>query len=184
MSGSGLASSIPSAFTEREEAALVWAKEEKEREPLKVFSVFDLFLLWNNFSRPHRRPGVVLSHKLSLWTRRWSFEKCRWVDHPGKSHVEVLWRMNKAKRERFWELLGPFCALDTLELGGDVKCDCPLDDAELEALPLPEHLQGVRCLHLGDIGRLTDNAVHALARAGCGDSLMELYLCSASTFFL
>ena len=56
---------------------------------------------------------------------------------------------------------------------------CPLDDGELQVLArlvLPPRLDGVRVLYLGDMRKLTDAGLQALAAAGCGKQLTSLIL--------
>jgi len=108
------------------------------------------------------------------------------VKTPDAEHVRVLWRMDRNKRVQVWRRLGRFEEVEELELGGQCRCECPLDKEELFML-LPEGggaLAGLQKLLLWWCGRqVDDDFLRFLVSLGCGKNLTSLRLGCECLFF-
>ena len=110
---------------------------------------------------------------------RWDEAERQTVKNPDAEHVRALWRMGREKRVQVWRRLGRFEEVEELELGGEYRCECPLDKEELSML-LPEgecSLARLRLLFLWWCeDQVDDGFLRALASAGCGKNITFLTL--------
>lgn len=122
--------------------------------------------------------------QLCLWPCRLDTVTGNMIEHPGRAHVEALWRMKRERRLRLWEALGRYTgALEALELG---SCNT-LDDDELRVMlqrVLPPRLDSMQSLFLGFLDELTDSGIQALAEVGCGKNLTSLNLNGVCQVFI
>lgn len=109
------------------------------------------------------------------------------MGNPNAHLVKSLWGMDKDKRFRAWRVLGPFCGLERLELGGTFNVKCPVEVEELRViLGLEERVESKeeegqgRLAQLKEailvVGTLGDDAMELLASQGCGSNLTTLHL--------
>ena len=130
---------------------------------------------------------ICFPPQLPLWLERWNEVEGEMVENPDAEHVSALWRMDRDKRVQVWGRLGRFPGVEELELGGEYRCECPMDKEELFMLLLEGEgsLAGLRVLFLcWSEDQVDDGFLRALVSAGCGEKLTSLTLEGGVVVFL